>query len=264
MIVDGKAIAAEILASVKEKLNGRAFTVRAIAMAPTPTTESYLKIKERAAVAAGMTLQVVRVENDATTEDLIEKVELPGADAVIVQLPLPEHIDTEKVLSAIPLTKDADLLSRDAEERFAEDGIAAPVADAVREILERNNVETADRKAVVLGQGRLVGVPVVHLLLRMGAQVTALTEETWNPDALKDADIIVTGTGKAHLVQPKMIKEGVVLIDAGTSELGEKLAGDTDPTCAEKASVFTPVPGGVGPVAVACLFRNALLLSDLS
>jgi methylenetetrahydrofolate dehydrogenase (NADP+) / methenyltetrahydrofolate cyclohydrolase len=262
MIVDGKAIAADILRAVRTKLQGQAFTMRVIAIAPTPVTESYVRIKERAAREAGVTLEVIRAENDATTEDLVHKILLPGADAIVVQLPLPEHIDVKKVFDAIPLCADADLLSDAAAERFFGEGIVPPVAEAVREILERNEVETADKKAVVIGEGKLVGKPVAALLTHMGAKVTTMNIDTWDPKVLKDADLIVSGVGKAGLIQPEMLRQGVVLIDAGASESEGAIKGDADPACAETVSLFTPVPGGVGPITVACLFKNAANLNS--
>lgn len=261
MIVDGKAIAHDILRGVKERLQGRVVTVRVIVMAPSAVTESYLRIKERAAQEAGMHLEVVRMENDATTEDVIHKIGLPGKEAVVVQLPLPEHIDTRKVLDAIPLSEDADMLSTVAADRYEEEGIVAPVAEAMREIFERHDVETADKQAVVVGEGRLVGKPVASLLVRMGASVITMNVDTWHPEHLKEADIVVCGAGKAGLIQKEMLKEGVVLIDAGASESGGSVKGDADPSCAEVASLFTPVPGGMGPVTVACLFKNVATLS---
>jgi methylenetetrahydrofolate dehydrogenase (NADP+) / methenyltetrahydrofolate cyclohydrolase len=261
MTVDGKAIAKEILSTVKERLQGRTLTVRIVSMAPTPVTESYLRIKERAAGEAGMCLEVVRVENDATTEDVLHKVLLPGADAVVVQLPLPPHIKTPTILDAIPFSQDADMLSDKTTERYEEEGVVPPVAEAVREVFERYNVETADKKAVVVGEGKLVGKPVAALLHKMGAQVLTMNIDTWHPEHLKDADIVVTGAGKAGLIQPEMLKEGVVLIDAGASESEGSVKGDADPSCAEVASLFTPVPGGMGPIVVACLFKNVATLN---
>ncbi|HYD92934.1 MAG TPA: bifunctional 5,10-methylenetetrahydrofolate dehydrogenase/5,10-methenyltetrahydrofolate cyclohydrolase [Candidatus Paceibacterota bacterium] len=261
MIVDGKAIAADILRSVKERLQGKTLTVRAIVMAPTAVTESYLRIKEKRASEAGMQLEVVRMEHDAQTEDIIAKIALPGADAVIVQLPLPDHIDTKRVLDSIPLTKDADLLSDAARERFVDEGIIPPVAEAVREILERYEIDVPNAKAIVIGDGWLVGKPVADLLHRMGAQVVVLTKDSPYFADFDEADIIVSGAGQPHMVKPDILGPWPVLIDAGTSELGGAIAGDMDPACAENARLFTPVPGGVGPVAVACLFRNVAELA---
>ncbi len=260
MIVDGLHITSDILAEVKASLMGRTPIVRAIVVRPSPATESYLSIKQSRAEEAGMSLEVVRLPDDATNEDVIGAVIAPGADAVIVQLPLPENLDLEQILGSIPLEQDADVLSAQAYARF-ENGEAGalipPVASGMQEILVRHGVAVRGKKAAVLGRGRLVGKPCATLLTRLGAEVTVIHRGTENTDALlKEADIIVSGMGKAHTITPDRIKEGVVLIDAGTSGVEGGVAGDIDPACAAKASLLTPVPGGIGPVAVACLFKN--------
>jgi methylenetetrahydrofolate dehydrogenase (NADP+)/methenyltetrahydrofolate cyclohydrolase len=208
-----------------------------------------------------MTLEVVR---PTTEEDALAAVKEAGPDAVIVQLPLPAEFDAQKILDAIPLEKDADVLSSQAYARFeAGGGLVPPVAGAVMKILTHAGVSVAGKKAVVIGEGRLVGKPVAVALARAGAAVAKVSTSTQSKDELyRDADIIVAGAGVAHLVTPDLVKEGVVLIDAGTSESNGSIAGDLDPACAAKASVFTPVPGGVGPVAVAILFRNVSRLLE--
>lgn len=261
MIVDGKTIAKDILARVREEVDrhDRTPVVRAIVMSPSPATLSYLTIKERAARDAGMRLELVRVENDGMTEDLIRSINLPGADAVIVQLPLPASIDTTAVLDAIPAALDADVLSRCARARFTNEEAGAllpPVVRAMKEILERFQVDPRQKQAAVVGQGWLVGEPAAIWLKQAGAQVRPLTRDSQDSDSLRAADIVILGAGSPGLVKPEHLKEGVVLIDAGTSESDGAIVGDADPSCADIAAVFTPVPGGVGPVAVACLFAN--------
>ena len=261
MIVDGKKITAEILKQIREEVSvaERDVIVRAVVQNPSPATESYLRIKQKKALEAGMYLEVIRMEPEATTEDLIHKVGLSGADAVIVQLPLPDSVDTHAVLESIPLEKDADILSRQAKELFEKgEGPLPPVVGAVKEILERSGIEVAGKKAYVIGQGQLVGLPVAQWLTMKGAQVTVLTQADSDLSVLRNADIIVSGAGKGGIIKPEHLREGVVLIDAGTSESGGSIVGDADPRCSEVASVFTPVPGGVGPVAVAYLFKNVL------
>jgi methylenetetrahydrofolate dehydrogenase (NADP+)/methenyltetrahydrofolate cyclohydrolase len=265
MIINGKEIADEILAATRTRVAAlsRKPCVRAVVVAPNAATESYLKIKSARAADAGMELEIVRLPDSATTEDVINAVGEEGADAVIVQLPLPSAIDTTKVLNAIPQEKDADVLSfaaRDAYESMQDDVLFPPVAEAVREICMRAHIEVKDMHAVVIGLGWLVGAPVVKWLTFMEARVAVYTKEDDLAGKLKEADIIISGAGVPRLIQPDMIKPGVVLIDAGTSESDGALAGDADPACAEVASVFTPVPGGVGPIAVACLFRNVATL----
>jgi methylenetetrahydrofolate dehydrogenase (NADP+) / methenyltetrahydrofolate cyclohydrolase len=264
MIVNGRAIAKDLLARTRAEVSayGAAPIVRAIVMQPSPATESYLRIKERRARNAGMHLEIIRMEAEATTEDLIQKIAIPGADSVIVQLPLPDSIDSQAVLDAIPLSLDADILSTKAHEAFADGGaLVPPVVRAIEEILRRAEIEVKGKRAVVVGQGWLVGEPAALWLAEQGAQVTVVTRESGDLSVLKDAEIIVCGAGSPGLITPEHMSEGVVLIDAGTSESGGSIVGDADPACAEIASVFTPVPGGVGPIAVACLFQNVAELT---
>lgn len=265
MNIDGRSIAADILEQVRSSIEGKEVVVRAVTMRPSPATESYLRIKTKKASEAGMHMEVVQVADDASTEEVIEAVQAPGAHAVIVQLPLAEHVDMQAVLDAIPVSQDADVLSTTAYARFEvgePEALLPPVAAAVAEILARADIDPVGKSIVVVGNGRLVGQPVAAWLRRFtDTGVKVLTRESTDLEAsVAQADIIITGAGVPNLIQPHMIKEGVVIIDAGTSESGGQVVGDADPACAEKASVFTPVPGGVGPVAVACLFRNTSIL----
>lgn len=266
MIIDGRAIASDILADVRENLP-RKGVVRAVVVSPTPATESYLSIKSARAEEAGMRLDIVRLPESVTEGDVIAAVEKPGADAIIVQLPLPDHLDTKRILDSIPWYLDADVLSANAYARFSLDeseAILPPVVAAVNEILERSHMFAGGRSVAVVGQGRLVGEPVTRWFMNEGAEVAVITRESGAEglELLKEASIIVSGAGSAGLILPEHLSEGVVLIDAGTSESSGAIVGDADPSCAEKASVFTPVPGGVGPIAVACLFRNVSLLME--
>lgn len=264
MIADGRKIASAILAEVQQGIAPQVPVVRAITVRPSPATESYLRIKMQRAEEGGMRLEVVTLPDDANEDAIISAIQAPGADAVIVQLPIPESLDLQKVLNAIPLDKDADVLSDAAYARFEngeEDALIPPVAAGVLEILARSGVEVRGKKTVVVGRGQLVGKPCAIALARLGALVTVVHRDTEHPEAFyKEADIIVSGVGKSYLITPDLIKEGVVLIDAGTSGANGAVSGDIDPACAEKASVFTPVPGGVGPVAVSCLFSNTARL----
>lgn len=257
MIIDGRKISNDILEDVRKSLDG-ACIVRAITVSPTPATVSYLRIKQRAAEAAGMQLEVKELPKDATNEEVITAVMAPGADAVIVQLPLPPHLDEARILSSVPVDKDADVLSSAAREQGT---LVPPVAGAVDEVLMHAGVDPEGMKVVVIGKGKLAGGPVAAHLAARGALVMSYDEYSFTPEVLKSAEIIVSGTGVPHLVKPDMLTQGVVLIDAGTSEQvtehGSAVVGDIDPDCATLASVYTPVPGGVGPIAVACLFRNA-------
>lgn len=268
MIIDGRAITREILTSVRSEVSqlGRTPVVRAITVQPGAATESYLGVKSRRAKASGMQLEIVRLSDTATTDDVLQALLAPGADALLVQLPLPSSIDTKRVLDAIPPEKDADVLSLTAHRLFEEGSSGAllpPVVGAVAEVLARAGVSVAGKKTIVVGKGWLVGEPCAAWLTMQGAEVSILTRESGESvlTSLGDADIVVSGAGSPGLIRPEYLKPGVVLIDAGTSESDGSIVGDADPACADVASVFTPVPGGVGPIAVACLFKNAGILA---
>jgi methylenetetrahydrofolate dehydrogenase (NADP+)/methenyltetrahydrofolate cyclohydrolase len=277
MIIDGRAIASDILARVRNELtsasnhrgetsmiaDGSELVVRAVVVQPTGATESYLRVKSARAEDAGMRMEIVQLPDTATTEEVRAAVLAPGADSVIVQLPLPASIDTRVVLDAIPLDKDADVLSQKSYEHFesgALDALLPPVVGAIKEVLARTNTTLVGKRVVVVGRGRLVGQPASVWLAAQGADVHVITRESENLSELASADIIVSGAGVPHLITPDLVKEGVVLIDAGTSESNGAIAGDAHPDCASVASVFTPVPGGMGPIAVACLFQNVSTL----
>lgn len=255
MIVDGKQIAKEVLARTKEraeKLVHAPKVIAYVAQDPTPATRSYLNIKKRSAEAAGCLFEETA---DATV--------LGNGDAAIIQLPTTP--DAMQLLDTIPLEKDADVLSKAAREKFARGDSGAllpPVVSAIAEIFERHGVRPEGKRAVVVGAGFLVGAPAAVWLAERGALVETVTLESGDLSLLADAEIVVTGAGSPHLVKSEMLKEGAVLIDAGTSESDGVTVGDADPSCASKCSVFTPVPGGLGPIAVAKLFENATILAE--
>jgi len=256
MIVDGRMIATEVRARAKARAQmlARQPKVVALVASDTPATRSYLAMKAKRAEDAGCMFETRAL--GASFAD---------ADAAIVQLPVPAGVNQKEVCDAIPVSKDADVLSNPAREKFEKgdaDALLPPVVGAIRKILEFENVEIAGKKAVVIGDGWLVGKPVATWLAQQGAKVKVITLESGDlTAALRAADIIVSGAGSPHLIKPEMLTQGVVLIDAGTSESGGAIVGDADPSCAPKCSVFTPVPGGVGPLAVACLFENAVTLA---
>jgi len=271
MIIDGRALASSVLARTKVRAEAlaRAPRIAAVVTSETPATKSYLAIKEKRAQDAGCVLDVVRFPENTPPEVLSTMLRSLVADAILVQLPLASDIDAKEVCDAIPLSKDADVLSTSAREKFERgdtDALLPPVVGAVREILIQNSVGVKGKKAVVVGAGFLVGAPVATWLAQQGAEVEVATLESEKyrslTSVLKGADIVVSGAGAPHIITPDMLKEGVVLIDAGTSESGGEVVGDASPGCAERCSLITPVPGGVGPLAVACLFENAVILAE--
>ena len=264
MIVDGKAIAEDIYADLAPRFANleRNAVLGIVVVGENPVIASFVRIKERSAERLGIPMIRENLPESATEKEIIDAVDIlnKNADAVIVQLPLPSGINTNSVLSAVPNDMDVDALNPTIPEDKRL--VHAPVALAAVEILERSHIEVKGARAVVVGAGRLVGAPSAWLLRKLGANVSVFSLEEGSIEDLKDADIIVSGAGNPGFIKPEHIKEGVALIDGGTSELNKRIAGDADPACAEKASVFTPVPGGVGPVAVAMIFRNLLELIE--
>jgi methylenetetrahydrofolate dehydrogenase (NADP+)/methenyltetrahydrofolate cyclohydrolase len=255
MIVDGKAIAEDLYAQLRKRRAPLGRAVLGIVVAGVdPVIESFVSIKMRWAEQLDIGMPRADLNASARTEDVISAIRTlaPEVDALIVQLPLPGSVDTNAALSAIPDDKDVDAISTGTGDHLVE----APVALAVVEILRRAGVEPKGKRAVVVGAGRLVGAPTAALLKKLGAQVSMFTLEQGSIADLKDADIVVCGAGNPGFIKPEHLKKGVALIDAGASEQSGKVVGDCDPACAEVASVFTPVPGGVGPVAVAMIFKN--------
>lgn len=239
MIVDGKKIAEEVIQGLGVKLKGKRLGI--VVGTKDPATESFVKIKTRVAERLGV---------EVRRGELGELVKT--CDGIIIQLP---HPNAEELIAALPPEKDVDAVG-------ANPFVRAPVAEAISEIFVRAGIAAKGKKAVVVGKGRLVGAPAAELLKSLGAQVTVVTQTESSLEDLGDADIVVLGAGNPGMIGPDMIKAGAVLIDAGTSEAGGRLMGDAQPGCAHVASVFTPVPGGVGPIAVAMIFKNLLALAE--
>jgi len=262
MIVDGKALAGDIKKDLKNKLAGRSLRLDVILVGDNLASLKYVERKKKFGEEIGVEVIVHDLMGDMAQADLEEEiiklVNEERVNGIIVQLPLPVQIDAQKILNLIPAEKDVDAFGSEAK-------VLPPTVGAIKEILERNNVELENKKIVVVGQGQLVGRPVAVWLTQEGREVELVDINTKNPDAiLRGADVIISGVGKPGLITPDKIKEGVVLIDAGTAESGGQLVGDADPACASKCLLFTPVPGGVGPLTVAMLFKNLLELNSQS
>lgn len=258
MIIDGKAIAEDMYQALAKRraLFKNPIKLGIVVVGNNPVIDSFVGIKERNAKRLDIEMVRVDLPDTATQDEIIASLKdvAMRSDAAIPQLPLPPGIDINAVLAAVPNEKDVDALNPNISEE--ERLVHAPVALAVVEILQRSNIQIKDAKTVVVGAGRLVGKPSAWLLKSLGARVSMFTLQEGSIEDLQDADIIVSGAGNPGFIKPEHIKEGVALVDAGTSELKKKITGDADPACAEKAAVFTPVPGGVGPIAVAMIFRN--------
>ena len=257
MIVDGKLIAEQVYEKTRKRVEilGRAPVLAIITCNPNFETKKYLALKEKKADAVGIETKIFELDASNGTEDFLQAVSeaVRIADGVIVQLPLPKTIDTEAVVRSIPSSHDVDALNPATLMPLS------PVVGSIKEILATHAIEIRGKLVTVIGSGRLVGVPVYQWFTKEGAHVSVVTKDTKDiPYYTKNADIVVCGAGVPGLLTPDMIKEGVIILDAGTSEDGGELRGDCVPACAEKASFFTPVPGGIGPITIAVLLSNVI------
>jgi methylenetetrahydrofolate dehydrogenase (NADP+) / methenyltetrahydrofolate cyclohydrolase len=257
MIVDGKGIAEGVYVRLRERvaLLSRAPRLAIITCNPNFETKRYLALKEKKAHEIGVETVVQELGEEATTQNFIETIlgAVETSDGIIVQLPLPKSIDVDAVLQSIPLAHDVDVL------RTGNSMMLSPVVGAIKEILSVHNERVKDCLVTIIGSGRLVGLPSYHWFLGEGAHVSVVTRDTLElSHHTKGADIIVCGAGVPGLLTLDMVKEGVIVLDAGTSEEGGELRGDASPSCAERAKLFTPVPGGIGPLTIAMLLQNVV------
>ena len=276
-LVDGKKLSEELKDGLKKEILalGRKPKLAVIFLSENPASESFIKRKEKFAGEIGAGLEIFKPEEEiwesrTKLRAYISKIVHDRKNSgVIIQLPLPEEIKqrTEYLLDAIPADKDADVLSSEALGKFANGRLAImpPVAGAVKYVLDSNGIDFHGKKIAVVGAGgRLVGRPVVLWLSSLNVTFAAITENSSEAEmrrAISEADIIISGVGKAGLIKKDMVKDGVVALDAGVSSGAGGLAGDFEPAVADKASLFTPVPGGIGPLTVAMLFKNLLVLA---
>ncbi len=269
MIIDGTHIAQSIDAQVRERLSAvsRVPDLRIITCAPTFATRRFLALKQARARALRVTLTVQECAPESSTDDVIEAVQeaCAEADAIVVQLPLPTQIDLSRVLAVIPADADVDVMGTEAQQRFMAgmSPVLPPVVGAIAEIITQNHCDIAGKNVVVVGMGRLVGAPSAIWFTQQGAHVQTINRQTADiAQYTRGADILVLGAGVPGLITPEMVHDGVIIFDAGSSEDTGKLVGDADPACAKKATLFTPVPGGIGPITVSLIFRNLLVLME--
>ncbi len=266
MIANGKMVALHIQKQVLENLKGCEKKVCFVLIGDNSASQKFVAMKCKFAKEVGVETKVCEYPNETTqteAEKIITDFSNSDLDGLVLQLPLPIHLDTEKLLNIIPVLKDIDVLSQKAKNAYeaGEIKMVPPVARAVVEILNFYNIDLENKKILIVGKGRLVGEPVGLLLNQKGVDYSVVDIDTLTNISFqlyKDADIIISGTGSPHFIKPDMVKNGVVIVDAGTSRMHDVLVGDADPSCADKALLLTPVPGGVGPVTVASLFLNIL------
>jgi methylenetetrahydrofolate dehydrogenase (NADP+)/methenyltetrahydrofolate cyclohydrolase len=258
-IIDGKALSAEILERVRRdvlNLPDGPF-LKIILVGNDPASEIYVKSKVKACEKVGIKCEISKYEDNVSENFLSAEIKKfnDGSQitAILVQLPLPGHINVDLLLNYIDTKKDVDGLNSENKN------IVPATAKAVMYALEYTKINIKGKNCVVLGRSRLVGKPVAELLEKTGGNVTVCNSKT--PDIsvfTKKADILVSAVGKKDLVRKEMVKEGVVVIDVGINRFDGKIFGDVSEGVYEKASFYTPVPGGIGPMTVACLLENVI------
>ena len=281
-LIDGKIIAAavksEIAAEVKVMIDADLKTphLAAVLVGADPASETYVASKERACKEVGFTSSVYKLPENTTEKELLETIKFLNNDedinGYIVQLPLPKHIDTNAIISAIDPKKDVDGFHPENVGRMVMDmPCFVPATPAgIMTLLERSNIETEGKNCVVVGRSNIVGTPVSILLSRNSKKanctVTLCHSRTKNlKEICASADILVAAIGKPEFITADMVKDGAVVVDVGihriedNSEKGYKIVGDVKfDEVAPKSSFITPVPGGVGPMTIVSLLENTL------
>ena len=280
IIIDGKQVAADIRAEVAQKVaalkkNGKNACLAVILVGENPATISYVTGKQKALAEVGMQDRSVHLPENTSEEDLLKLIEQLNNDdtvhGILVQLPLPKHINEDKVIMAISPEKDVDGFHpvNVGNMMIGRPGFLPCTPHGIIVLLQRMGIETSGKHAVVIGRSNIVGKPVSVLLAQKSVNCTVTLCHTGTknlPEVTKQADIVVVASGHPHTLTGDMIKEGAVVIDVGVNRIpdsskksGFRLVGDCDfDDLKEKASFITPVPGGVGPMTIAMLMVNTL------
>jgi methylenetetrahydrofolate dehydrogenase (NADP+) / methenyltetrahydrofolate cyclohydrolase len=271
-IIDGKAVAARVRAEVAAGVEafvaetGRPPNLATVLVGDDPASQIYIANKHKAADEVGLASTDHRLPADTSREDLAALLQGLGADpevaGILLQIPLPDHLDPDEMVDLIPAGKDVDGLTAVSAGLLVQGrpGLRPCTPQGIIQLLDAYDVELEGAEAVVAGRSLLVGKPVAQLLLGRNATVTTAHSRTRDLGAVcARADILVAAVGVPRLVQGDWVKPGAAVIDVGINRLDDGIVGDVDFEAArERAAFITPVPGGVGPMTIACLLRNTL------
>ena len=277
-IIDGKQISLDIKNELKEKVakykeQGIEITLAVVKVGNDPASAVYVRNKEKACEYVGINSKTLALPEETTEEELLNVVkelnEDKNVNGILVQLPLPKHIDESKVLLTIDSTKDVDGFHpvNVGKMVIGEDTFLPCTPAGIIEMIKRTDIDIEGKECVVIGRSNIVGKPMAMLMLKENATVTIAHSRTKDlKEVTKRADIIVAGIGKAKFVTADYVKEGAVVIDVGMDrDENGKLCGDVDFESVSKvASAITPVPGGVGPMTVTMLLVNCLRSVELN
>jgi methylenetetrahydrofolate dehydrogenase (NADP+)/methenyltetrahydrofolate cyclohydrolase len=272
-IMDGKAFAKEVRFELKKQISSLSKPVGlgTILVGDDPGSIAYVEGKHRDCAEVGIKSIKVNLPTSSSTDEVISAVEKLNNDPLctgfIVQLPLPKAVDTQKVLAAIKPSKDADGLapSNLGNLVLGFNSITPCTPLAVVALLEKYKVNLSGQDVLIIGRGSTVGRPLSILLSQKAhnATVTVAHSATKNlSKLLQSADVVISAIGSAHLLKPAMFKKGAVVVDVGITRVGNQLLGDIDPEVMNIASLFAPMPGGIGPVTRVMLLKNLIQLAN--
>jgi len=275
-ILDGKAVSLKVKESVKVRADelkkfGVEPTLAVVLVGEDKASQTYVRAKEKACNEYGIKSVAHRLSENTTQNELLALINVLNLDdsihGILVQLPLPKHIDTNVVLAAIDPQKDVDGFHAVNVGKLVSglDGFVPCTPLGVMEILKEYGIDVAGLNAVVIGRSNIVGKPMANLLLNASATVTVTHSKTKNlKEICKNADLIIAAIGKPFFLKADMVKDGAVVVDVGINRLDDgRLVGDVDfDEVAPKCSYITPVPGGVGPMTIAMLLNNTILAAQ--
>jgi methylenetetrahydrofolate dehydrogenase (NADP+)/methenyltetrahydrofolate cyclohydrolase len=273
ILLDGKALGAkvreEVAASVAEVGHVGLAT---ILVGDDPASHVYIDLKQKAATAAGMEARDIKLPADTSEEEVLATIAAVNADdaidGLLVQLPLPSHLDENRIIEAIAPEKDIDGIHPTNAGRLylGRPTLVPGTPLGVMRMLDEYEIPLEGARAVVVGRSAIVGKPMAHLLLKRNATVTICHSRTQDLERhTLDADVLVAAVGRTHLISADMVKAGATVIDVGMNrdESSRKVLGDVDPGAMELAAYMTPVPGGVGPMTIAMVLQNAATAARL-
>ena len=275
-IIDGKSIAEEIRTSIKERVSKMKETMNinpsltVILVGDNPASQVYVRNKERACIEVGIDSNIIRMSEKTSEQELLDTIlklnEDRSVHGILVQLPLPEQINEDKIIAAIDPNKDVDGFHPiNRGKLFAGEKSLEPCTPmGIIRLLDHIGYEIEGKNAVIIGRSNIVGKPVALMLLKRNATVTIVHTRTKDIKSItQTADILVVAVGRAKIVDSSYIKEGAVVIDVGINRLDGKLCGDVDfDDVKDKAGYITPVPRGVGPMTIAMLLENTLTAAE--
>lgn len=272
IILDGRKIAEEITADLKEKIGQltKKPKLSVILVGNNPASKIYVNLKQKKSSEVGIISETILLDENIDEAELLTQIQKLNDDksvnGILVQLPLPKHINTQRVLETIDYSKDVDgfHVINSGKIFLNQEPKAYPCTPkGILKILDYYNIDISGKHAVVLGRSNIVGKPVSQMLLNRDATVTICHSKTKNiTKYISEADILISAIGKPKFIKAEYIKQGAIIVDVGISRLDDgKIAGDVDfDNVYENAEYITPVPGGVGPMTIACLLENTYLL----